>query len=56
MSVTADVELVAVEGRRLRFRVECRDEADVICTGFHDRYLVDAAKFMDRVKRKQARA
>ena len=56
MSVTADVELVAVEGRRLRFRVECRDEADVICAGFHDRYLIDAAKFMDRVKRKQARA
>ena len=55
MSVTAEVELVAVEGRRLRFRVECRDEADVICAGFHDRYLIDAAKFLERVKKKQAR-
>ena len=54
-SVTAEVELVAVEGRRLRFRVECRDDTDVICAGFHDRYLIDAAKFLERVKKKQAR-
>ena len=56
LSVTAEVELVAVEGRRLRFRVECRDEFDVICAGFHDRYLIDAAKFMERVRRKQSLA
>jgi len=56
LSVTAEVELVAVEGRRLRFRVACRDDLDVICTGFHDRYLIDAAKFMERVRRKQSRA
>jgi fluoroacetyl-CoA thioesterase len=55
MSVTAEVELVAVEGRRLRFRVECRDDADVICAGFHERYLIDAAKFLERVKTKGAR-
>ncbi len=56
MNVTAQVELVAVEGRRLRFRVECRDDADVICAGFHERYLIDAAKFLERVKKKQAQA
>ena len=56
MSVTAHVELVAVEGRRLRFRVSCRDDIDAICVGFHDRYLIDAGKFLDRVQRKQARA
>src|SRR5918993_3503416 len=55
MSVTAEVELVALEGRRLRFRVECRDDADVICAGFHERYLIDAAKFLERVKTKGAR-
>ena len=55
MSVTAEVELVSVEGRRLRFRVECRDDADVICAGFHERYLIDAAKFLERVKTKGAR-
>jgi fluoroacetyl-CoA thioesterase len=56
LTVTAEVELVAAEGGRLRFRVECRDELDAICAGFHDRYLIDAAKFMERVQRKQARA
>ncbi|HYR29884.1 MAG TPA: thioesterase family protein [Thermoanaerobaculia bacterium] len=55
MHVTAEVELVAVDGRRVRFKVGCRDDVDVICTGFHDRYVIDAAKFVDRVKRKQAR-
>lgn len=39
MAVTALVELVAIEGRRLRFKVECRDDADIICAGFHDRAL-----------------
>jgi fluoroacetyl-CoA thioesterase len=52
MRVTAEVELVAIEGRRLRFKVECRDEVEIIGTGFHERAIIDAAKFMERVKRK----
>jgi fluoroacetyl-CoA thioesterase len=55
MVVTAEVELVAVEGRKLRFKVVCRDEADVICEGFHERHLIDAARFMERLARKAAR-
>ena len=56
MTVTADVELVAVEGRRLRFKAECRDDAEVIATGFHDRAIVDAAKFLARVQDKARKA
>ena len=52
MDVTAEVELVAVEGRRLRFRVECRDEKDVIGTGFHERFVIDVPKFLARVEAK----
>jgi fluoroacetyl-CoA thioesterase len=52
MQVTAEVELVAVEGRRLRFKVECRDEVEVIGAGFHERAIIDGAKFMERVARK----
>jgi fluoroacetyl-CoA thioesterase len=33
--VTAQVKLVAVEDRKLRFKVECRDEKEIIGTGFH---------------------
>jgi fluoroacetyl-CoA thioesterase len=35
MDVTADVELVEIDGRRLRFKVGCRDEAEPIGEGFH---------------------
>ena len=33
--VTAQVKLVAVEDRKLRFKVECRDEKEIIGTGFY---------------------
>ncbi len=52
MAVTAEVELVAMEGRRLRFKVECRDERDVIGTGFHERFVIDVPKFVARVEAK----
>ncbi|HEV8678575.1 MAG TPA: thioesterase family protein, partial [Stellaceae bacterium] len=40
MSVTADIELVEIDGRRLRFRVACRDEVEPIGEGFHERMIV----------------
>ena len=55
MTVTADVELIAVEGRRLRFKVECRDDAEVIGAGFHVRAIIDTAKFLARVEAKARR-
>ncbi len=52
MRVTAAVELVEVDGRRLRFRVGCRDEIEPIGEGFHERTIVDHARFMQRLARK----
>ncbi|TIT75393.1 MAG: thioesterase [Mesorhizobium sp.] len=49
MTVTADVELVAVEGRKLRFKVSCSDENGPIGEGFHERAIIDHEKFMARV-------
>jgi len=54
MKVTAEVELVNVAERKLRFKVICRDEADVICEGNHDQFIVDFEKFMARVKRSRS--
>ena len=34
MRVTARVELVAVEGRKLRFKLECQDEKEIIRASF----------------------
>ena len=48
MRVTAEVELVAIEGRQLRFRVECHDEREVIGRGVHHRVVIDAPRFTAR--------
>ena len=54
MNVTAQVELVEVKGRTLRFRVDCYDECDLIGSGFHERTVIDTVRFMDKVRRKAA--
>lgn len=56
MRVTANVELVEAEGRRLRFKVVCRDEAEVICEGFHERSVINRGRFMTRVDAKATRS
>jgi fluoroacetyl-CoA thioesterase len=54
MRVTAEVELVAVEGRKLRFKVECRDEQEIIGAGFHERAIIEEARFLARLRMKAA--
>ena len=53
MHVTAEIELIAVDGRRLRFKAACRDEAEPIGEGFHERVIVDHERFMARLSRKR---
>ena len=53
MRVTAEVELVEIAGRRLRFRANCRDEVEPIGEGFHERTIVDHPRFMQRLARKK---
>jgi fluoroacetyl-CoA thioesterase len=55
MTVTADVELISVEGRNLRFHVRCSDEAGLIGEGTHARAIVDSAKFLKRLLTKKER-
>lgn len=47
--VVVEVEVTAVEGRRLDFRVSARDDAATICEGTHERFVIDAAKFAARL-------
>jgi fluoroacetyl-CoA thioesterase len=56
MTVTAEVELIAVEGRKLRFKVSCRDEAGLIGEGHHERTVIQHDKFLARVQAKAAAA
>ena len=52
MNVTATVELVEVNGRTLRFRVDCFDECDRIGSGFHERIVIDTGRFLAKVTQK----
>jgi predicted thioesterase len=52
MRVTATAEVVRVEGRTVDFRVEARDERELIGDGTHQRVVVNVAKFDQRVQRK----
>ena len=54
MNVTAGVELVEIDGRRLRFKARCRDEAEPIGEGFHERMVIDHTRFMQRLARKSS--
>lgn len=52
MRVTASAEVTGVEGRTIRFRVEARDEKELIGDGTHERVVVNVAKFDQRLQRK----
>ncbi len=52
MEIRAEVELVAVEGRRLSFAVKVFDEAGLIGEGRHQRAVIVVARFLERVQAK----
>lgn len=54
MLATATAEVIAVEGRIIRFRLLARDARDVIGEGTHERVVVNVAKFDLRVQEKTA--
>ena len=56
LTVIANVELIAIEGKKLTFSVEAHDGVDVIAKGRHERYLIDKKKFDDRLQQKLTKA
>ena len=53
MAVTAEIELVEINDRTLRFKVACRDAKEPIGEGFHERTVIDHTRFIARLARKQ---
>ena len=53
MRARAQAELIAVEGRKLTFRVEASDEVERIGEGEHERVVIDLERFKERVKAKK---
>ena len=54
--VTVHFTLVEVDGCRLVFEVEANDGVDVISRGRHERFVIDRARFMERVARNRVAA
>lgn len=50
-TVSATAVLQETDGRRLIFHVTASDSHGVIGEGVHERFIVDAARFMDKVNR-----
>lgn len=52
MKITCSTELVDIDRRRLVFHVECSDEKGIIGEGEHERFIIDAEKFMSKASAK----
>lgn len=52
MHVRARAEVIAVNGRRITFKVEAWDEKEKIGEGTHERAVIDAARFAERLAKK----
>ena len=55
MTVTVDVECMEVAGPRVTFKVQARDDVDLIAEGRHERFVVGWDKFAARIAAKAAR-
>ena len=54
LEVTASVELIAIEGRKLVFNVEAHDGVDSISKGQHERFIINKIKFDAKVEAKKS--
>lgn len=54
LEVTASVELVAVEGRKLTFAVIAHDGVDLISRGRHERVVINKERFEAKIAAKAA--
>ena len=52
LRVTATAEVIGLEGRTIKFRVEAHDEIEAIGGGTHERVVVSVERFDERVQRK----
>ncbi|HAG07164.1 MAG: hypothetical protein XD69_0205 [Clostridia bacterium 62_21] len=53
LEVIVQAKLVKVDGRRLVFEVEARDNLDIISRGTHERFVIDFERFSQKAVRKR---
>ena len=53
--VRAKAKVIAVDGRQVTLQMQAWDEHELIGEGIHTRYVVDIARFVERVRSKVSR-
>jgi predicted thioesterase len=53
MRVTVRAELLEIDGKRLRFRIEAWDEVERVAKADHERFIIDAERFARRIAEKR---
>ncbi|MBI5918586.1 MAG: thioesterase family protein [Nitrosomonadales bacterium] len=53
LEVIATVELIAVGGRKLTFKISAHDGVDLISQGTHERFVIDRARFDNKISKKR---
>ena len=52
LEVSARVKLIEVDGKRLTFEVQLSDGVDAISKGTHERFIINAEKFKQKIMQK----
>jgi fluoroacetyl-CoA thioesterase len=55
LTITVNVHLDAVEGRKLTFTLSAHDGIDMISEGTHERHIIDVERFSSKLQDKVAR-
>ncbi len=50
--VNCESELTEIDGRKLTFEIKVFDREGVVGEAYHERFVVDKARFMDKVQKK----
>ena len=50
--VRAEAELIAIDRRRLTFKVKVYDDAEQVGEADHDRFVIDLEKYYEKLKKK----
>ena len=54
MGLRLRAEILSVEGRRVMCRVDAWDDREKVGEGTHERFVIDVARFGERVRAKSA--
>lgn len=52
LEVSAEAELTAVDGRKLTFKITAKDEKGIIGDAVHERFVVNAERFLQKTYEK----